>query len=926
LKLSNIFSAAKLNKLKSAAERIEPKKLLINKGVYLFAFLIPPLVLLIAYFIFGIYPIGDESVLVLDLNGQYVYYYENLRDAFWGNGSLVNSWSRNFSGETMGMFAYYLASPFTLIVMLLPRSMMTTSLLIMQMMKVGAAAVTFCYYLRKSKGTAPYTGLIFSILYGLMSYMIVQLMDPMWLDGLVYLPLICLGIERLINEDEWLLFIITLALMFIANFYIGWMIAIFCCLYFLAYYFFISKASSPFRFKHMLLSGVKFACGGITAAVCAAWLLIPLYFSLSLGKFEFSDPSYELKTQFDFIDFFVNMLPNVYDTCRPEGSPVIFCGVMTVLLIPLYFFNSRIELRQKIGFGLLSLSVILSMYLSTVDLVWHGFQVPNWLPYRYSFTFSFLMLIMAAQAFDKIKGISYKEIGGVFFLLTAYVLYIDKQNPIVTANGEDIEKVDIIAAVWFTVLMAGVYALLLYFHKKYYRIKPVPILIAAFVIAEMMVTTSYNIYQIDEDVNYSKYSSYNRYITLGRNTVEKIYEMDDSPVYRIEKDFHRTVNDAMAFGSFGLSHSSSTLNAAPIQFLRKLGFSYGGHYIKYKGATYVTDALFGIKYVMEKGSAPAPDEEGVIPPIEVARSKHYDNMVLANGDSKEIMYVYENPYALPVAFMADKAIADLTLNSWENPFENQNALLSAMLSNKKEYYFKRIDIDSVVPENAKPSTYGTHTKYVPRIEGENSHVEFLFTAPTEDMIYMYFPSQYEREVNLWLNKDFLDYYYEGGKMNIQTLGRFQPGEEISLITTITEKGRNEMLFSDTYIYYLDEEMFRSAIDELKQQPLEIEKFKENHIKGTVTATEDGILFTTISWEPGWTVKVDGIKTEPVKIADALIGVPVSAGEHTVEMKFFPEGMALGMILSAAGIAAVVLIGIYEHKNKKEIQGGMSDGK
>lgn len=903
-------------KLSNITSKLDFKNLLLTKGVYLFAFLIPPLVLLIAYFIFGIYPFGDESVLVLDLNGQYVYYYENLRDAFWGNGSLVNSWSRNFSGETMGMFAYYLASPFMLVIMLLPRSIMTTSILIMQMLKVGAASVTFCYYLRKSKDSAPYTALIFSILYSLMAYMIVQLMDPMWLDGLIYLPLICLGIERLIDRDEWLLFIITLALMFIANFYIGWMIAIFCCLYFIAYFFFISKEASPFRFKHMLYSGVKFACGGVTAAVCAAWLLIPLYYSLSLGKFEFSDPSYEMKTQFDFADFFTNLLPNVYDTCRPEGSPVVFCGVMTVLLIPLYFFNSRIKLRQKIGYGLLALSVILSMYMSTVDLVWHGFQVPNWLPYRYSFTVSFIMLVMAAQAFENIKGISFKEIGGVFFLLAAYVFYIDKQNPIVSANGEDIEKVDVIATVWFTVLMAGIYALLLYLHKKFYRIKPIPILISAFVIVEMTVTTSYNIYRIDEDVNYSKYSSYNRYITLGRNTVEKIYEMDDSPVYRIEKEFHRTVNDAMAFGSYGLSHSSSTLNAAPIQFLRKMGFSYGGHYIKYSGATYVTDALFGIKYVMEKGNAPKPDENGVTPDPEVEKSSHYNDLVLANGDSKEIMYVYENPYALPVAFMADESIADLKLGSWENPFENQNELLSALLSNRKQYFFKRIDIEDIVPENAKPSTYGTHTKYVPRIEGENSHIEFLFTAPTTDMIYMYFPSQYEREVNLWLNEEFVDYYYEGGKMCIQPLGRFSEGEELSLITTITEKGRNEVLFKDNYIYYLDEELFKEAIEELRKQPLEIESFKENHIKGTVNAGKDGILFTTISWEPGWTVYVDGIKTEPVELADALLGVPVSKGEHTIEMKFFPAGMALGMILSAAGIAVVVLIGFYEFRYKK----------
>ncbi|MBQ8786031.1 MAG: YfhO family protein [Oscillospiraceae bacterium] len=887
--------------------KFSPKSFLLNKRIYILAFFVSMLILLISYLIFGIYPIGDESVLVLDLNGQYVYYFENLRDAFWGNGSLLNSWSRNLTGEIIGMYAYYLASPFTLVVMLLPRSMMTTSLLIMQMLKVGTAAITFCWYLRNSKKTAPYTALIFGLMYSLMGYMIVQLMDPMWLDGLIYLPIICRGIEKLIDKGSWLLFIIPLALMFIANFYIGWMIAIFCCFYFLAYYFFISMETTPFRFKHMLLSGVKFASGGIIAAACAAWLLIPLYYSLSLGKFEFSEPKYDFKTQFDFIDFFVNLLPNVYDTCRPEGSPVVYCGVMTILLVPLFFMNNNIRLRQKIGFGVLALTVVLSMYLSTIDLVWHGFQVPNWLPYRYSFTVSFLLLIMAAQAFERIEGISYKEIGGVFVALAAYVFYLDKH---------DSERLDIIAAVWFTVVVGAVYALLLYAHKKFYKIKPIPIAIVAFLIIELTVTSTYTMYKIDKDVVYSNYDSYNRYITLGRNTVEKIYEMDDSPVYRIEKNFHRTVNDPMAFGSFGLSHSSSTLNAAPIQLLRNLGFSYGGHYIKYKGATYITDSIFGIKYVMEKGKAVTVDENGdKTDTPDVAESKHYnDNLVLANGDKKEIMYVYENPYALPVGFMADNAITEIAFENWYNPFENQNALFSALLSDEEQEFFKEIEIDEILPENAKPSTYGSHTKYVPRIEGSNSHIEFILTAPTEDMIYMYFPSQYEREVNLWLNKEFVDYYYEGGKMCIQPLGHFKEGDELSFITTITEDN-NEVLFRDNYFYYLDEKMFTAAIDELKQNPLEIEHFEEHHLKGTITVDKEGVMFTSIAWEPGWTVYVDGEKVEPVKLVDALIGVPLTEGTHTIEMKFFPAGMKLGIIVSLVGIITVIVIALYERKNR-----------
>lgn len=881
--------------------KFDLKTFLYSKRIYIFAFFIPVVVLYIAYAIFGVYPWGKESVLVLDLNGQYVYYFENLRDAFWGRGSLVNSWSRNLSGEIIGIFAYYLASPFTLIVMLLPRWMMTGSIMIMQLCKAGAAGVSMCHYLNRHKKMTGSTALIFSVIYSLMAYMIVQLMDPMWLDGLIYLPLICKGIEKTVDEKKWLYFLIPLALMFVANFYISWMLAIFSILYFIAYFFFISDTAVPFKFTNFLKSGALFACGGVLAAVCSAWLLIPLYYSLSLGKFEFSNPNFTMKTQFDFIDFFVNLLPNVYDTCRPEGSPVVYCSVLTIILIPLFFMNSNIKLRKKIGCGLLVLSVVLSMYMSTVDIVWHGFQVPNWLPYRYSFTCSFVLILMAAQAFERIEGITYKEIGGMFFLLAGYVLYIDKQG---------LENVTLLATVWFTIFLGAVYALLLYMYKKHYNIKPVPVIIVFFLIAELTTSSAYTMYQIDKDVVYSKNASYNRYITLGRNTVQKIYEMDDDPVYRIESNYHRTVNDAMAFGSYGISHSSSTLNAAPIEFLNKLGFSYGGHYIKYKGSTYVTDAILGIRYVMEKGSA-KPDEEGN---ITAAENKHYDKMVLANGDNTDIFYVYENPYALPVAFMASNDILDVSLEG-DNPFICQNVLLSALVEDTKDEYFRQIEIDKILPENAKPSTYGTHTKYVPRIEGENSHIEFLFTAPTEDMIYMYLPSNYERKVNVWLNKEFLDYYFEGGNKVIQTLGRFSEGEEISLITTITEE-KNEVLFADEYFYYLDEEAFQKSINELKENPLVIEEFSEDHLKGTVTADKDGILFTTISWEPGWTIKVDGEKVEPVELVDALIGIPVSKGTHTVEMSFFPKGMAAGIIISLAGIIIVVTAAVLERRKRK----------
>ncbi|MBQ5418362.1 MAG: YfhO family protein, partial [Oscillospiraceae bacterium] len=199
---------------------------------YFAAFFIPVILLYIAYAFFGLTPYGDHSVLCLDLNGQYVYYFEAIRDAFHGNGSILYNWSRNLSGGYQGVIGYYLASPFTLIVILLPRKWILASLFIMILCKLGAASVTMTYFLRKARHVETFTSVILGTMFGMCAYGVIQTIDPMWLDGLIALRLIALGIEYLVDDGRKLNFIIPLAYICIANFYIGFMCCIFTAIYF----------------------------------------------------------------------------------------------------------------------------------------------------------------------------------------------------------------------------------------------------------------------------------------------------------------------------------------------------------------------------------------------------------------------------------------------------------------------------------------------------------------------------------------------------------------------------------------------------------------------------------------------------------------------------------------------------------------------
>ena len=211
------------------------------KNGYLFAaFLIPVILMGIAYISFGIYPFGGRSVLSLDLNAQYVFYFDYVHDVIGNGESLMYSWSRNLSGEFMGIIGYYLASPFNILVWIFPRSMITEGLLTMMLAKFGACGVTFALFAHKSQKLSKTTAVLFAPMYALCAYMIVQTMDPMWLDCVIALPLICWGIDSLIKENRFRLLIGSLVYAFVSNFYIGFMAAIFSVLYFICRYFSLS--------------------------------------------------------------------------------------------------------------------------------------------------------------------------------------------------------------------------------------------------------------------------------------------------------------------------------------------------------------------------------------------------------------------------------------------------------------------------------------------------------------------------------------------------------------------------------------------------------------------------------------------------------------------------------------------------------------
>lgn len=878
--------------------------------LYLGAFFLPVFIMYVVYSVFGVHPYGDLSVLVLDLNGQYVSYYEMLRDAIWGDGSLIYNWSRNLSGETMGMFGYYLASPFMWIIVLLPRTMMCGSIEIMELAKVGCCGLAMAYYLTDRKNAKKLSALLFSVCYALMTYIVVELMNPMWIDGMIWLPMILLGIERLVDEGKMLPVILPMTIMFISHFYIGYMTAFFSVVYFIYYVF---SRPNHIIAPHWFKDGLKFAISGIVSALSSCIVIIPVYCSLRLGKLSFSEPDFSPETQFNIFEFLSKLFQNSYDTVRPEGLPMIACGTVVLLLVPLFFLNNKISPKEKISLGLLMLAVFGSMYVSTVDIAWHGFQVPNWLPYRYSYTFSFIMIVMAFRAFENLEGVSFKEL-----CLTAFAWVC----VLVLISREEYEHMYTFETVWYNILAIAVIAAVLYLYKKTPD-KVISIILVGLVSVDIFVNAIYTVYSIDYDVVYSKYSSYQDYFIDGREVVSQVEELDEGK-FRMEKTFHRTVNDPIGMGFAGISHSSSTMNTPVLKMLKTLGYGMQGHYTKYTGQTLVTDALFGIKYLMYKPDKITPS----VDPRELTRQeiqneikkpyKAYTEFLTPEDTGVADITVYQNPYALSIGYMADYDILECELDS-NDPIKNQQQLLKSLTGEGAVRVFKRIYQSATHTANCTTSTTGDHIMYTTTVDGKDSYVEFTIDIDNDNPVYAFFPTIYQRKCNIWVkssewdivNYAFVDYFFTGEHYSVLNLGSFHEGETVKVRMTLAN---GEAIFSDVLFYYLDMEEFEEIHSQISDEQWNITEHTDTYLYGTVDAKQDGILFTTIPYEPGWTVKVDGNEVETLTCLDSLIGIELSAGEHTVEMSFWPTYLTLAIIVELIGLSFIAIIAIIEVKD------------
>jgi uncharacterized membrane protein YfhO len=223
--------------------------------------------------------------------------------------------------------------------------------------------------------------------------------------------------------------------------------------------------------------------------------------------------------------------------------------------------------------------------------------------------------------------------------------------------------------------------------------------------------------------------------------------------------------------------------------------------------------------------------------------------------------------------------------------------------------------------------------------GSTGTLYVTFNVEKDGALYMHFPSDYPRETLMRTHITHEDgtkeatksFNYMGSETHtIYYLGDFKAGDEVTLDIVLKDSSGNLYYFKDCgYIYYFDKEVYEKAFADLKKSAADITEFTDTHIKATVNMEKDGTMFTSIPYDEGWTVKVDGkrvklsSKTEDEeenyhaenKVLGALLAFDIPEGEHTVELSYIPQGFLIGAGAAAAGIALLVVLGVRESRKR-----------
>ncbi len=849
--------------------------------ILLLSFSLPIAILGIAYFCYGIFPFGSMNILLIDLFHQYAPFISDLQDKIRTGSSMFYSWTGGLGTNYMPQFSYYLSSPLNILIVFFPKQFLSEAILFLILIKVGLCGACFNYYLKNTHQKQNLVTVGFSLLYALSGYVLAYFWNIMWLDALYLLPLVILGLVWLIRDGRYALYCISLTVLLLSNFYMAFFVCLFILLYF---------PVCLFQYQHFNAFGMlvkrtlQTGLFSILSVGMSAILLLPTFSALQLTSAAKDVFPKTLTYYADLFDYISRHFTAASLTIR-EGLPNMYCGMIVLILLPIYFLNRDIPVKEKLLQGTLLFILFVSFNLNVLDFIWHGFHYPNQLPFRFSFVYIFIVLSVCFSVLEKINEFGSKYIGFIGFFLILITLLSQKLN----------ENPPEHLTIYISIAFIFLYCLVLtieWIPVKQQKYQSLALFIVIFV--EICVNTILSIGAIGLTERFSLRDGYasGKEPEQIQKQLSQLRHTEDS-FFRAEIYPPKTINDPHLYHYNGLSIFSSTSPMQPVKMMENLGYrSNGINSYQYTGSTAVLDSIFGIKYLLYRG-------------------EHIEEDLYQEVASSENVTVYKNPYALPLGFHVPSELVEWN-SAGVNPFEVQNGLMEKISGVKN--IFVPLEQEQGVHSNMDINPHSTQYFHYQRPNAEKqSTVKIKMSTEKKQPLYLYLDVSTKTIHEGFVMAGDRKIPFDTSRSTLVNVGYCDTSDiELELVF---EKDAPKSGSFKVFSCALNKPEFEKAITTIKKHGLDIEHFSNSHITGSIHAENNGFALITVPYDKGWHVKVDGREIQTQSVSNGLLCFEVNKGPHELELWFFPDKFFAGMAISIASVILFALIGLVTRYRK-----------
>lgn len=863
-----------------------------NNLFIILAFLVPFVLMTTAFALMKVSPFGDQQILVTDLWHQYFPFLVDFQDKLKHGESLFWSWTQGAGVNYFALMSYYLASPLNFVSVFIPSEWLREFLMFSVVIKVACAGMFMAIFLRSVFKKNDFSLVLFGCCFSFCAFFMGYYWNTIWLDTVCITPLVVLGAVKLLTENKFRLYVVTLALSLLANYYIGLFTCIFVLLIFIAYNIAKWENVKAFFTKLLRMGVFSLIAIGITAFFLlpaffglqntnASGSSFPSTFSINIGKS--NDLLGVLTAIQQILSNFITFISPA--TKEADALPNIACGTVSIVLGILFLTSKKIRLKEKIVDMCLIFFMIISCIIRQLDYIWHGFHFTNMIPYRFSYLISFVLVVMAFRAFMLIDFSSCWDVLLAALGSTLVILFAIGTQEAYTIIG--------------TAIVALVVCTMLFLYTRRIVPKQVLLIVLAVVVIGESGATAYigvKTTTVTGTYDYPRGGETTKQLISYMNSLEE----NTTELWRAETTSTQTLNDGSLNGYNGLSMFNSMANVDTTRFFENfgmMGWKSGNRYTYAEGSP-VTNVFMNLKYIISRDG--------------VYRNNYDLSEAYAVGNEK----LLKNDHYIPMGFMVNNNLTQWVENDNEdqfNPFDQQNEFFK-LATGINENVYTSLDVVSQGHYDyekfpVSKTSYGNYS-FSCTDASITPHVKWNYEAPEDGLYCMYAKISGGDNVTVMQNDAAQGSTYGMGRPYIACIGYFNKGDKISVYSQL-EQGQSGS--AQVYVNLLNKDVFEEGYEKISKDVMTTTNLTGSSMEGTIDVSEDGLFYTSIPYEEGWTAVVDGKEIEITPVGGSLLAFPLLKGSHEIRLYYYPKGFWPGFavtticLLTFAGLCAYTYI-------------------